>query len=619
MVTRARVLSCGLAVLLALAGAGWATAGTGDIIYLDPFESGSLAGWSSTATNGGDLAVSAAAALNGTTMGLQAVVNDTTPLFVRDDRPTDESRYRVRFFLDPNGFDPGEASNHLRVRVLIVSDTLDQRLVAIVLRRRSGVYSIEARVRQAGGVRADTGFFTITDAPHTIEFDWTRASAPAATDGTFELWVDGVSKSALAGLANGGTGVEYARLGAMSVKTGAGGTLFFDEFESHHPPACLDQDHDGWTACDGDCCDAPGSCGGVDPALVNPGAFEVVGNGVDDDCDGQTDNVTVCDNGTLASNSADPLDYARAMDLCSFTFEAPSLAARRWGVLGGGFSLADGTGSPAALSRSIRPNFGSGAVPQSGTRLAVLSTGSAAAPGQVNPPYIAPEGGQSNGTSSNPPPDWVAAHGGSVPPSAPNCPFPIGNAVDPILLKLRLRVPTNARSFSVRAALLSSEFPEWVCSQYDDYFVTLIDSFLPPPATPNPADKNLAIFDPGTPPGTVYLVGSGLAYVDAALFHECQNGPVACSSPGSGTNIHVCTDITQLTGTGFDLGSSGCEGGDLVGGGTGWATISGNVTPGETIELRFAVWDSGDGLYDTDVLLDSFQWSTAEAVPGTTP
>jgi serine protease AprX len=44
---------------------------------------------------------------------------------------------------------------------------------------------------------------------------------------------------------------------------------------------CFDDDHDGWTICEGDCNDS-------DP-WVNPGQQEVCGNGVDDDCDGNND------------------------------------------------------------------------------------------------------------------------------------------------------------------------------------------------------------------------------------------------------------------------------------------------------------------------------------------
>ena len=59
-----------------------------------------------------------------------------------------------------------------------------------------------------------------------------KASGPDANDGTFELWIDGVSKIQLTGLDNSLADVDFVRMGALSVKSGATGTLFWDEFES---------------------------------------------------------------------------------------------------------------------------------------------------------------------------------------------------------------------------------------------------------------------------------------------------------------------------------------------------------------------------------------------------
>ena len=42
------------------------------------------------------------------------------------------------------------------------------------------------------------------------------------------------------------------------------------------------------------------------------------------------------------------------------------------------------------------------------------------------------------------------------------------------------------------------------------------------------------------------------------------------------------------------------------GGGTGWLNVAGNVKPGETVEIRFVLWDTGDPWYDSLVLLDNF-------------
>jgi len=204
-----------------------------DILFRDGFESGDLSLWSSATVDGGDLSASVSAAMRSTTVGLQGLVDDTGSVFVQDENPADEDRYRARFYLDPNGFDPGEASGAHRTRVFIVfEEAPTRRLAAIVLKRQAGVYSIEGRCRLDSGAQADTGFFNISDGPHAIEIDWKRSSAAGANDGTFELYVDGVSKAQLTGLSNSVSAVDFVRMGALSVKPGANGTLYWDEFES---------------------------------------------------------------------------------------------------------------------------------------------------------------------------------------------------------------------------------------------------------------------------------------------------------------------------------------------------------------------------------------------------
>jgi len=202
-----------------------------DLIFKDGFESGTLGAWSSSATGGGRLSPSGAAALDGSSVGLQGVVTDTSPLYVEDDRPHDEERYRARFWLDPSDYDPGESQGHCRTRLFLVFEEAPmRRLAAIVLKRQGGVYGIEGRCRLDDGAQADTGFFPISGGPHAIEIDWQRATGPA--NGRFELFIDGVSRAVLTSLASGGHAVDLVRLGALSVKSGATGTLFWDEFES---------------------------------------------------------------------------------------------------------------------------------------------------------------------------------------------------------------------------------------------------------------------------------------------------------------------------------------------------------------------------------------------------
>jgi hypothetical protein len=202
-----------------------------DLIFRDGLETGTLAAWSSSA-NDLDLTVTSAAALHGV-HGLAARVDDTSGLFVQDDRPDAESGYRARFWLDPNGFDPGTAQGHMRTRVAIAfQENPSRRVITVVLRRAAGQYALMARVRRDDGTLSDTAWVNVSDAPHAVELSWRRAGAAGANDGTFQMWVDGALVADVAGLDTDGRRVDFVRLGAMSVKGGAAGTLYFDEFES---------------------------------------------------------------------------------------------------------------------------------------------------------------------------------------------------------------------------------------------------------------------------------------------------------------------------------------------------------------------------------------------------
>jgi hypothetical protein len=365
-----------------------------------------------------------------------------------------------------------------------------------------------------------------------------------------------------------------------------------------------DDDGDGFTNCAGDCCDAPGQ-GCAQPELVNPGAFEVLGNNVDDDCDGNVDNVVAatCDAG-LASNSNNAIDYAKAMDLCQ------EAVGDRWGVRSARFVRADGTSAPLAVQRAIRPGFGATSV-QHGSSMVVISTAHAAAPGQTNPSHSTWESTMHD-TESGFPADWFAANGNDL-PNAPGCPGPEGRiAYDSVMLELLIRVPTNARSFSMRVNFMSAEYPEWTCSEFNDFFVVLLDSgWNGSPA--NPGDKNLAFYSDAQ--DRRYPVGVNLAHGNTGLFTVCKNGPTGCL--GVDGTINTCVSTDELQGTGMEAAVGGCGSNNLMGGGTGWLTTRGNVIGGEDIRLRIALWDTSDSELDSVAMIDGFQWSVESSDPGT--
>ncbi len=374
-----------------------------------------------------------------------------------------------------------------------------------------------------------------------------------------------------------------------------------------------DADGDGFYSCiEGelaDCCDDE-IFGCIDAHLVNPGAYEVPGNEVDDDCDGETDEVTPTCDGGLISSSSDPMAYARALDLCATTTED----GFTWGVIDGSFARADGSSTPIPSQRSIRPEFGDGNPPFMGETMVVLSSGTAAAPGQSAPSFGAFEPGTEYGSNANP-------NAVPTPVAIPTCDGAAsdGQANDSIRLHIRVRVPTNARSFTTKFAFFSAEFPEWVCSQYNDAFVAVLTS----EADNDVPDGNIAVYDAmdGNPPWPIGVNMASLTEnADIPLFTNCRNGIVGCQA-GAPFPLAKCASEMGLINTGFDVvdSSNSCNPGDLtypVGGGTGWLEMAGNVVPGEVITLDFAIWDAGGYKFDSLVLLDDWQWSLDAASPG---
>lgn len=419
---------------------------------------------------------------------------------------------------------------------------------------------------------------------------------------------------------NGGNGDEASFTGVMTTDSSAteaeaseAGETDAEGSSSTTSGGCEDLDGDGWTTCDGDCCDAPGGACTDFPELVNPGAFDVLGNMLDDDCDGTADNPPAeCDMG-LASDSQQPDDYVRALDLCQFTEENPSDPMdRRWGVIESTLTLTDGTTAPHVQGHSIRGDFGDVIVPQRAESLAVLSSGHAADATDTNPGFVSPQNGVDFGTGIGipAPTDWLAQHNNTF-PNPLGCPDPWSNeAHDAQMLTVRVRVPTNARSFSLKFNFLSAEYPEWVCSAFNDFFVALVDS----EAGTNPADKNIAVYDDGT---TTFPVGINLVQSADGIFTQCENGQTGCRGSLQ-SDYQACTEPAALAGTGFDLQDGICPDGSMGanGGGTGWLEVAGNVAGGEIMTLRLAIWDGSGHIFDSTVLLDDFQWSLDAATPG---
>lgn len=204
-----------------------------DMIFANGFESGDLSGWSSSITDNGDLGVSKGAALVGS-YGLQAKVNDSNPIYVEDDTPSSENRYRARFYFDPNSITMTEGDT---LGLFGGYTSNSDAAFRVDLVRSQGDYRIQAFAVKDDGTAVNTSQVIISNAPHMVEMDWQAASATGALNGSFILWVDGAQVQ-VTGIDNDALRIEFVRLGVLEAPyTTSRGKVYFDSFESHRQSA----------------------------------------------------------------------------------------------------------------------------------------------------------------------------------------------------------------------------------------------------------------------------------------------------------------------------------------------------------------------------------------------
>ncbi len=320
-----------------------------------------------------------------------------------------------------------------------------------------------------------------------------------------------------------------------------------------------DHDGDGYSYNDGDCNDC-------DPN-ANPGAFDVAGNKVDEDCNGVADDEpTNCDVG-LAVASTTAIDAAKAIGLCRAAVEGATGKAKTWGVISATYMLPDGKPEKDGRGHGLLASLGVNN-PKDGKAMLSLSSGNAQG---ANPTL---DKGYTNGAPAG------------YPKESPACPgVTTGQPHDGEALEIKLRVPTNAKSFSYQENFFTFEFPTFICSTYNDFFVAMMT-----PQVPGLPDANIA-FDQNNNPISV----------NNSLLQVCQ------PQSAGGKNFPCPLGNSTLSGTGFTTHAA-----------TGWLQTQAPVKPGDEITIRFAIWDSGDGALDSTVLIDKFQWSADAAMAAST-
>ena len=320
-----------------------------------------------------------------------------------------------------------------------------------------------------------------------------------------------------------------------------------------------DSDGDGFTPAQGDCDDCN--------PTVNPAAIEIAGNQQDDDCNGQVDEPAAKCDGAHGGMS-DATSLAQSMELCDPRF----------------FKSAMTTGASDLRARIVASKFGTAVTPKAGANMTLVSTGLAVDKSSTS--FVEPQDGTDLGnTGTNPLPTLKGTS---------NCgqAGAVTGVQDYTELVVQLKAPSNAQSFSFQFQFFSAEYPEFVCTQYNDELLVIVQS------SKTYAQPTNISFDGKMNPITV----------NSGFFTVCQNG-------GTPQTMNCTQPVTAIAGTGYDDAAAG---GQPIGGSTGWLSTTAPIAPGEDITLRFVIFDEGDGVYDSAALIDNFQWGATSVTGPTT-
>jgi hypothetical protein len=322
-----------------------------------------------------------------------------------------------------------------------------------------------------------------------------------------------------------------------------------------------DMDGDGYTPAGGDCNDC-------DP-LINPGAVNIPGDPTSYDCSGNNNPSPACDTGNTGKN--DPVSLTQSIELCDSRFVKSSMMV----------------GPSDTRARDVVANFGI-LKTQKGANMMLLSNGIAV--DEMGTSFVNPQTGTNLADGNvymNPLPNLMGATGCGQPTS-------VDMVNDYTELVIKLKAPTNAKSFSFDFQFFSGEYPDYVCSPYNDEFLAIVES-----SKTYPQPTNIS-FDAMKNPITV----------NSGFFIVCDNG-------GTAQTMHCTHPPSDNNGTGYETPSIPFPGA-VPGGSTGWLTTTAPITPGEDITLHFVIFDESDHVLDSAVLIDNFQWALQATMGGPT-
>ncbi len=369
-------------------------------------------------------------------------------------------------------------------------------------------------------------------------------------------------------------------------------TVSQSDFETHSQEEDTEDTGEQKTDKDGDGWHEPLDCDDEN-ADVNPGQEEIYDppNGVDDDCDGRIDEApTTRQEGPIEPDCSgcpavgDHVDNMRcAIDLCDDAtvlvneYGSPSGAITQQTYIAVERFGAD-VNDLAPLYNGSYALMGTGRVLDAGDHMVDLSAGTS---GQTDP------FGNAEGLS-----------------------------FDVMEWRMKLKAPKTAGGFQVHYIFFSAEYDDYIGDDFNDKFYMFIEA----PSTNGGARTVINFTQCRDPDGYHDFV------CDDASMDYCDQGERYCYIAINTALSECCwydgcpggQAATNIAGTGFECALSQASDLSNHGSSTGWLVTGWPVEPGEEFEIVFHIHDTGDGLYDSAVILDKFLFMS-KVTAGTKP
>ncbi|MBO4350660.1 MAG: choice-of-anchor L domain-containing protein [Proteobacteria bacterium] len=401
------------------------------------------------------------------------------------------------------------------------------------------------------------------------------------------------------------------------------------------PDSLQDEDGDGYSICKNgslyDCCDNQKMCNTTRPDLVHPEvALDCKGNSLDDNCNGITDEddigcdevVSTCqgkdcetqvcqfDYGNCdidlswndSSNNESALLLAKSMDICMGASSDPQKGGLLEYSLHRSGNLHSVAPEQVNILKGMKDSKGATLIkPRIGQSFAMLSSGIAK---DVYHGVGIKDQGYSYANDAVPS-VYLNAHGGKL-ESHKKCESgSYAEIRDSVVLHLKMQAPQNAKGFSFDFRFFSREYPFYVCSSFNDFFLTLLTDENGNPLVN--ADGNISFDENGN------AVSVNNAFFTTCTAPACYDsmafGSLDGACPGNYEqgcqNNHCgnCSNVEELYAYYPDPYIH-----DGRGGGTAWLQTTAPISGGQIFNLDFYIWDTGDAAWDSSVILDNFQW-----------